>query len=268
MRQASIFLPVVTATAFLALLSGCPSSGGGGEGVGVSVEQPEADGVISGHVVVIDRGGGRVGDKSGVHVSVVEQGASGVSASDGSWIITGVAPGSLTLVWEKPGFALSKRIGLRFDGGKLTNVKGWVVEMPKHYVEVLGDSTAGSELYFVGTVGGDTSFSSGAIRLFIGPTAGVSAAPGTYRVTIKGMYDLGAGGEEGGAMMRTAAYPASFSIRLDPYFRSQLGAGTTAYAVAYADAFQSLSYIDSAAGGEVFTTLNPRPSPVIRFVIP
>jgi hypothetical protein len=271
MRRENLFSVTVMVLPFVCFwaLTGCPSSSGNGGGSGIVDAGEVQYGVISGSVVVIDRAGTRVGDKSGVRVSVEQQGISAVSNTDGGWELTGVAGGSLTLVWEKPDFGISKKVGVRFSGGNLGGIKGWVVEHPLHSVDRLADSTAGAELYFVGTVRADSAIPSGAIRFFVGTDPQVSSDPRTYVATMKGFFvDENLSDPHDGLQRDAASLQLSFRIPLDPDIRRRLGPGAVLYVVAYADAALSLSYPDPDTGGEIFTTLNPKPSPVLRTVIP
>ncbi len=273
MRHTITFL---TAVLFLiiiiGLLTGCPSSsGGGGATEGIVEVDVQATGEISGRIILLNRHQQRLGDKSGVIVRTEESQALAVTNTEGEWTLRGVPGGLITIIWEKPDFGLTKQVGFPFSGGKLSNVKVFVVERPRYVVERFRDSVSGKQLFFIGSIAGEFSLPSSAVRVFFGSTPDVSSDPVTHLASMKEYVyvESSAGSSEattqGGSLMQKA-----FSISMDPVIAQQnsFASGSVVYAIAYADASPSLYYRDPVTGRDVYTTLNPVPSPVVRIVMP
>lgn len=262
-----LYLPLLVLCAVLT--TGCPGGSASGDpNLLVAPITGEASGSLSGHVVVVDADQRRLADKSGIEVTIDGVPQRAITSTSGYWSLAHVPEGTHTITWTKPGFGMTRVVGYRFPGGDVHSIKVWVVERPRFTVSRLQAFVDGSVL-LEGETQGSIGTAANGVRIFVGSSQGVSANPGTYRFSASASFlDESAALSPGTLARARAAGQFSFTLEQSLLREAGFRPGETVYIVAYADGIPSVSYTDPLTAREVFTTINPEPSPVIRVVLP
>jgi hypothetical protein len=264
-----LFLPLLVLSAVVS--SGCPGGSASGDpNLLVTPITGEASGSLSGHVIIIDADQRRLADKSGIEVTIDGFPRSAITNTSGYWSFTHLPEGTHTITWTKPGFGTTRMVGYRFPGGDVHSIKVWVVERPHFTVARLRAFVDGS-VSLEGETQGSIGTAANGVRVFVGLSPGVSANPGAYRFSASMSFqDDGAALSPPPGAIAGARAAGRFSFTLDQSLLREAGfrTGDAVYVVAYADGIPSVSYTDPGTAREVFTTINPEPSPVIRVILP
>jgi hypothetical protein len=252
--------------------TGCP--GGSSTGNPNLLVEPiagEASGTLSGHVIVVNANQERLADKSGIEVTIDGLANRALTNTNGLWTFSRLPEGIYTITWTKPGFGMTRMAAYRFPGGDVHSVKIWVVEQPHFSVGRLQGSVLGGGILLDGEILGSTGTGASAVRVFVGADQSVSPHPRTHRLTSATSFlDVTPAGPAASRGAGGGIAAPSFSLLLERPWLEEAGfqPGSAVYIVAHADGLPSVSYTDPATAQEVFTTINPQPSPILRIIMP
>jgi hypothetical protein len=214
-----------------------------------------------GFVALHDEYGVPLASDSGVMVTVFNvghPGPSAVSTGDGSYTLPSIHTGVYTLTYTGAGLATFVRPEIGFTGGSTqflgledlsTPSTGTVTNL------TATPSLSGDTVVITGTIAAPPAGLGRYVRLFYAPTNGVSSGPTSYAVSAT-------------YRVTKAAFVLPITGLDLATLRSTIGAGNTAYLVAYGDSYYTDAYVDTTSGNTVYPNVSTTPSNVVAFNIP
>jgi hypothetical protein len=225
-----------------------------------STSGPNLTGEWRGYVALHDEYGVPLSTNAGTAVASFTGGSAGptgTSAADGSFTLSTMHTGVYTLTYSGTGMGTFLRPEIAFVGGgtQFLGLQNLSTTSTGVVTSLLATpSVSGDTLVVTGTQVAPPVGYSRLVRLFYGSAATVSEAPATYVVT---------------AEYKTTKFPFTIAVTATDLaaVRTALGAGNTAYVVAYGDSFYPNSYVDTTTGNTVYPNVSMA-SNVVTFVVP
>ena len=216
---------------------------------------PKLTGDLIGFSYLYDENNNRATDNSGITITVEGTNIVATTTPDGYWALTGLTTGTYTYSFSKAGYGTKKSIDAQFvGGGQVYYGSASLFQIPSFTVTNFSDSISNGYIYLWGTLSGTLPTNVTFLRYFIGTSSTVSSDPKNYIFT----YESGASKQY---LFPTILTKANFN-------NYGISSGQTVYIVAYAESYQSSSYIDFSTGNFYYTTINPTPSNVVSIVVP
>ena len=223
-------------------------------------------GDLIGYTYLYDEHKIREADNSGIIVSIDGTSISTTTGIDGRWILKNLHLGTYTFVMSKPDFGTIKNVGKEFVGnGQSYYGTSNLYTIPKYTIDGINDSVTYTinSIYTAGTIIVYGTFTQGDpltyayFRLFAGKNPDVSSDPSKNFCTIIGdvLGNLGL---------------TQFYLFLQTRTLNNFGivSGDTIYIVVYADSYTSSAYIDLNTGRYFYPNLNPKPSNILKVIVP
>jgi len=239
------------------MFTACTSDGAMGP------EGPSLSGDLVGFAYMYNLTGARLSDNSGIIVTAYPDTLSSSKKKyidttnvDGRFQLPELSTGTYTITFSKTGYGTRKVPGFQFiGGGQVSFGSTNISALPTFNVTNLAATATATTITFSGTLTGTLPASYRYVRLFIGTSTSISSLPKDYVVT---------------TTVSTSSTYTTFSSSINISSLASYGilTGQQLYIVAYAESYNSTSYLDLATGRYFYSSINPVPSNVVSVVAP